>query len=60
MQGFGNSFSFMAMLQNTIRPRYKWVDNIKMELGEMRLGDVGWDRGKWIALVNVVMNFWVP
>jgi hypothetical protein len=43
------------------RPRRTWVDNIKMDLGE-----IGWvgvdciglaqDRGKWRALVNAVMN----
>jgi hypothetical protein len=24
------------------RPRRRWVDNIRMDLGEMRWGDVGW------------------
>jgi hypothetical protein len=44
------------------RPRRKWVDNI---LGEVRWGGVDWiglaqDRDKWRALVNAVMNLWVP
>jgi hypothetical protein len=41
------------------------VDNIKMDLGERGWGGVDWiglasDRGKWRALVNVVMNLRVP
>jgi hypothetical protein len=36
-----------------------------MDLGEMGLADVDWiglavDRDKWRALVNAVMNCWVP
>jgi hypothetical protein len=43
------------------RPRLKWVDNIKMDLGEIgcdsvdRIG-LSEDRNKWRALVNAVMN----
>jgi hypothetical protein len=39
------------------RPRCRWVDNIKMELGE-----IGWDGMAWIdlALVNMVLNLRVP
>jgi hypothetical protein len=41
------------------------VDNIKMDLEEIGWGGVDWiglaqDRGKWRALVNVVMNLWIP
>jgi hypothetical protein len=41
------------------------VDNIKMDLLEISCGDVDWiglaqDRDKWRALVNAVMNLWVP
>jgi hypothetical protein len=46
-------------------PRCRWIDNIKMDLLEIRLGGVDWiglaqDRYMWRALVNAVMNFWVP
>jgi hypothetical protein len=47
------------------RPSRKWVDNIRMDLGE-----VGWggadciglakDRNRWRALVNSVLNLRVP
>jgi hypothetical protein len=44
------------------RPGWSWVDNIRIDLGEMGLGDVHWiglaqDRVRWRALVNSVMNF---
>jgi hypothetical protein len=43
------------------RPRRRWVDNIWMDLGEVRWGDVDWiglakDRNRWRALVNSVLN----
>jgi hypothetical protein len=42
-------------------PRYRWVDNIRMDLGEVGWNGVDWidvvqDRDKWRALVNTVMN----
>jgi hypothetical protein len=47
------------------RPRRRWVENIRMDLGEVGWGDVDWidlgqDRKKWRALVNSVLNFRVP
>jgi hypothetical protein len=47
------------------RPGYRWVDNIRMDLGEMGWGDVDWiglaqDRNRWRALVNSVLNLRVP
>jgi hypothetical protein len=47
------------------RPRRRWVDNIKMDLGEMGWGDVEWiglakDRNWWRTLVNSVLNLRVP
>jgi hypothetical protein len=46
-------------------PRRRWVDNIKMDLGEISWGGMDWidlvqDRDQWRALVNTVMNLWVP
>jgi hypothetical protein len=47
------------------RPRRRWVDNIRMNLGEMGWSDVDWirlaqDRNRWRALVNSVWNLRVP
>jgi hypothetical protein len=47
------------------RPRRRWVDNIRMELGELGWSDVDWiglakDRNRWRALVNSVLNLRVP
>jgi hypothetical protein len=47
------------------RQRRRWIDNIKMDLGETGWDDVDWiglaqDRDKWRALVNAVMNLRVP
>jgi hypothetical protein len=46
------------------RPRRRWVDTIRMDLGEVGWGEVDWiglakDRNRWRALVNSVLNFWV-
>jgi hypothetical protein len=47
------------------KPRYRWVDNIKMDLRELGWGGMDWielaqDRDQCRALVNTVMNLWVP
>jgi hypothetical protein len=47
------------------RPRRRWMDNIKMDLLELRLGAVDWiglaqDKEKCRAVVNVIMNLRVP
>jgi hypothetical protein len=47
------------------RPRRRWVDNIRIDLGEVGLGDVDWiglakDRNRWRGLVNSVLNLRVP
>jgi hypothetical protein len=47
------------------RPRYRWEDNIKMDLQEVGGGCGDWlelsqDRGSLHALVNTVMNIRVP
>ena len=47
------------------RPRRRRQDNIKRDLQEVGCGGMDWielapDRNRWQALVNVVMNLWVP
>jgi hypothetical protein len=47
------------------RPRCRWVDNIRMDLGEEGWGDVDWiglaqDRNRRRVLVNSVLNLRVP
>jgi hypothetical protein len=47
------------------RPRRRWVDNIRMDLGEEGWGDVDWIglakvRNRWRAVVNWVLNLRVP
>jgi hypothetical protein len=47
------------------RRRRRWVDNIRMDLGDVGWGDVDWiglakDRNRWRALVNSVLNLRVP
>jgi hypothetical protein len=46
------------------RPRHRW-DNIRMDLQEVGCGDMNWiglaqDRDRLWAIVNAVMNLWVP
>jgi hypothetical protein len=47
------------------RPRRRWLDNIKMDVREIRWDGVDWiaraqDRDQWRALVNTVLNLRVP
>jgi hypothetical protein len=47
------------------RSRLKWEDNIKLHLQEVICGGMDWiylaqDMDRWRALVNAVMNVWVP
>jgi hypothetical protein len=47
------------------RPRCRWVDNIRIDLGEVGWSGVDWiglakDRNRWRALVNSVLNLRVP
>jgi hypothetical protein len=47
------------------RPRRRWMDNIKIDLLEIRLNVVDWiglvqHRYRWRALVNAIMNLQVP
>jgi len=47
------------------RPRYRWEDNITMDLQEVGCWGMDWirlpqDRDRWVALVSAVMNLLVP
>jgi len=47
------------------RQRLRWEDNIKMDLQEVGWRNMNWielaqDRDRWQALINTVMNIWVP
>jgi hypothetical protein len=43
----------------------RWEDNMRMDLQEAGCRGMDWihlaqNRDRWRALVNAVMNFWVP
>jgi hypothetical protein len=47
------------------RPTRRWKDKIKIDLREIGWGGIDWidrsqDKDRWRALVNTVMNLWVP
>jgi len=47
------------------RPRFKWEDNIKIDLREIGIDGEDWfqlaqDRVQWWAFVNMMVNLWVP
>jgi hypothetical protein len=47
------------------RPRRRWEDNIKIDLGEIGIDGANWiqlaqDRVQWWAFVNTVMSLRVP
>ena len=48
-----------------VRPRRRWVDNIKMDLQEVGCVYMDWiglaqDRDRWRTLMSAVMNLRVP
>jgi hypothetical protein len=64
-----NSYTFLVGKPEGNRPleipRRRWVDNIRMDLGEVGWGDVDWigltqDMDKWKAFVKAIMNLRVP
>jgi hypothetical protein len=47
------------------RPRCRWVDNIKMHVGEIGWDGMDWidmaqNKGQWRALVSTILNLRVP
>jgi hypothetical protein len=47
------------------RPGYRWVYNIKMNLGEIGWGGMYWinlvkNRDHWMTLENTIMNLQIP
>ena len=45
--------------------KHQWDDNAKMDFEKVGLGGMDWinlaqDRDRWQALVNAVMNLWIP
>jgi hypothetical protein len=47
------------------RPRRRWVDNIRIDLQEVKCGYMDWiglaqDRDRWRTFVSTVMNLRVP
>jgi hypothetical protein len=51
--------------ENAWETRLRWGDNIKIDIQEVGCGGMGWvvlaqGRGRWRALLNMVMNVRVP
>jgi hypothetical protein len=47
------------------RPRHRWEDYIRMDLQEVGCRGMDWigltqNTDRWHAIVNVVINLWVP
>ena len=54
-----------AARRQLVRPRHRWVDNIRMDLQEVGSGYMDWiglaqDRDRWRTFVSAVMNLRVP
>jgi hypothetical protein len=68
MNAKSNAYRMLVGKPEGKRPlvrRSRWVDNIKMDAREMGWCGMDWidlaeDRDHWRALVNMVMNLWVP
>jgi hypothetical protein len=64
IERLGHGWSPLNDLGNG-RTRHRWKDNIRVDLRGIRWGSVDWmhlavDKYQWWALVNIVMNPWVP
>jgi hypothetical protein len=60
-----NAYRLLVGKRPLRRPRRMWVDNIRVDLGEVGWGDVdriglAKDRNRWRALVNSILNLRVP
>jgi hypothetical protein len=47
------------------RPRTRFMNHIQRDLREMEVGGMDWsdlaqERDQWGALVNTVLNLWIP
>jgi hypothetical protein len=56
-----NAYRLLVGKRPLGRPRRRWADNIRMDLGGVGWGDVDWiglaqDRNRWKALVSSVLN----
>jgi hypothetical protein len=61
MEEEGKVYRILVGKRPLERPRHRWEDGIRMDLGEIGWGNVEWiqlaqDRGRWRAFVNTVMN----
>ena len=57
--------SLPAGVIDALERQLRWEDNIKMALQEVGCGGMDWielaeNGDRWWALVNAVMNLWVP
>jgi hypothetical protein len=63
--GRGDVFTGFWLRGSKGRPRYRWEDNIKMDLRETGIDEMNWirlaqDTVCWQVFVNTVMNLQVP
>jgi hypothetical protein len=59
------AYMMLVGMSEENRPKRRWVDNIKMNLREIRWDGIDWidvcqDRDQWRTLVNTLMNLRVP